>query len=148
MTTIDTCSIPASLAPAAIWPLVARQSLAWLARTGVAARDAVLVLPFAELLAPCRRALAAEGGWMPRVETWRTLAASLGPADAGPADAPSGDRAVDSLLAERWLASLPGLRDWRRRDPAAHAQAIAEVVDTTHALMRAAATRHPDERAA
>lgn len=148
MTTIDTCSIPASLAPAAIWPLVARQSLAWLERTGVAARDAVLVLPFAELLAPCRRALAAEGGWMPRVETWRTLAASLGPADAGQADAPSGDRAVDSLLAERWLASLPGLRDWRRRDPAAHAQAIAEVVDTTHALMRAAATRHPDERAA
>ena len=153
MNTIEACSIPAAMAPVDLWPMVARQSLAWLARSGVAVRDAVLVLPFAELLTPCRRALAAEGGWMPRVETWRTLAASLGPAetalgDAGHAEAPSGDRAVDALLAERWLATLPGLRDWRRRDPAAHAQAIADLVDTTHALMRSAATRPPCERSA
>lgn len=147
LSTITTYHMPAELSPTAMWPRVARHTLAWLDSVGAVPRDAVLVLPFAELLPPCRRALAAEGGWMPRVETLRTLAASLGPAEAPAAESPSGDRALDQLLAERWLASLPGLCDWRGRDPAAHAQAIADVVDAAHALMRAAAGQSPPQRA-
>lgn len=148
MSLIHTASIAATTAPAELWPLVARQCAQWLAQAGLSARDAVLLLPFAELLPPCRRAWAVQGGWVPRVETVRTMAATLGPPEVASAEAPSGDRAVDQLLAERWLASLPGLRDWRRRDPAAHAQAIADVVDAAHALMRAAAAQAPADRAA
>lgn len=120
----------------------------WLAVVAVPARAAVIVLPFVELLQPCRRALALAGGWMPRVETLRTLAAALGPPLSGSPESASGDRAIDQLLAQRLLLGLPGLREWRRRDVAAFAQATQEVVQATHALARAAQAVPPPEREA
>jgi hypothetical protein len=46
----------------ALWGRVAIQSQAWMAQQGLLARDAVLLLPFAALLAPARAAFAAAGG--------------------------------------------------------------------------------------
>ena len=40
----------------AFWLRLAQQASAWLAEQGLVARDAVLLLPFAQHLAPARRA--------------------------------------------------------------------------------------------
>jgi len=146
VTPVDFQPLNAASAPDEFWPELAAAVRHWFARQGVPIRDAVVVVPFAELLPLCRRALAADGHWMPRVETLRSLAASLGPPTAGVAEMPSGDRAIDRLLAERWLMSMPGLKDWRRRDPRAYEQATVDIVEATHALMRAAAAQEPSQR--
>ena len=141
MSAIESALLDPTLTPDRFWAQVSALALGWLDRHRLSSRDAIIVLPFAELLPLCRRALALAGGWMPRVETLRSLTASLGPlADDAP-DAPSGDAAVDSLIADRWLAQLPGTREWRRRDRAAYDHAVADVVQAAHALIRAAAAQ-------
>ena len=95
-------------------------------------RDAVVLLPFVQLLAPARRAFAAAGGWMPRIETTRTLAASLGPPPRrGPASSAGASR-HDTLLAMQQLAGQRWAADWSRRDPRGFAQSAARVVATAH----------------
>src|SRR6478672_4086338 len=61
------------------WDAIAADCAAWARQASVAWRDVVVLVPFVELLAPARRAFARLGPWMPRIETTRTLAASLGP---------------------------------------------------------------------
>ncbi|MBI5255315.1 MAG: PD-(D/E)XK nuclease family protein [Burkholderiales bacterium] len=118
----------------------------WAQRHALVLRDAVLLLPFADLLPVARQAFAADGGWQPRIETLQTLAASFGPPPTVPAQAPSGDVAVDRLLAGALLATLPGVREWRRRDPAAFEQAIGDVVQAAHVLRRGALSLSADAR--
>jgi ATP-dependent helicase/nuclease subunit B len=62
------------------WARIAALITAWAQSGGVALRDAIVLLPFAQLLPHARQAFARAGGWLPRIETTRTLAASLGPA--------------------------------------------------------------------
>jgi ATP-dependent helicase/nuclease subunit B len=143
---IDQHQLHAAAPPDQFWKDMAAAARHWLGLQDVQARDAVVVLPFAELLPLCRRALATDGQWMPRVETLRSLGATLGPPPVGVADMPSGDRAIDRLLAERWMTSLPGLKDWRRRDPRACEQATVDIVEAAHALMRASAAQPPPSR--
>src|SRR6516165_2681064 len=130
------------------WDAVAKQVSSWLADERRAMRDAVVILPFVQLLAPARRAFAASGAWLPRIETTRTLAASLGP----PAPRGAGELgwgiAHDTLLATQRLAAQPWAAEWSRRDPRGFAAAATRVVTTAHALMAAAAAVAPDERGA
>ena len=65
---------------ASAWRATATAIRGWLEERGVDRRDAVVLVPFVQLIDPLRRALAADSGWMPRVETARTLAEGLNPA--------------------------------------------------------------------
>ncbi|MBP6902939.1 MAG: PD-(D/E)XK nuclease family protein [Burkholderiaceae bacterium] len=153
---IHRLALPGTLTPAALWPWLAGQVWAWLAQQGAALRDTVLVLPFLELLPPARQAFAEAGtagaaAWQPRIETLRTLAASLGPWP-GTAQAedgqPCGDAPLDRLVAAELLRRQAGLGGWQRRDPLAFDAAVAEVVEAATALLRGAAARPPGEREA
>ena len=130
------------------WDSAAKQVSSWLVREQVALRDAVVVLPFVQLLAPARRAFAASGAWLPRIETTRTLAASLGPPPPRGAAELGWGIAHDTLLATQRLAAQPWAAEWSRRDPRGFAAAATRVVTTAHALMAAAAAVAPDERGA
>ncbi|HRD95309.1 MAG TPA: hypothetical protein PLA97_02765, partial [Rubrivivax sp.] len=79
MSAIEQISLAEGWRVESLWADVARHCQHWLAGRGLAARDAVVLLPFAALLPPARQAFAALGGWQPRVETPLTLAAALGP---------------------------------------------------------------------
>src|SRR5689334_2817474 len=91
--------IPLEIAPGDPWPRVVRAAQAWADGQGVAMRDAVMLLPFAQHLPLARRAWIALGGWMPRVETTQTLARSLGPGAAPQPGQISFDGALDRLTA-------------------------------------------------
>jgi ATP-dependent helicase/nuclease subunit B len=130
------------------WDSAAKQVSSWLVREQVALRDAVVVLPFVQLLAPARRAFAASGAWLPRIETTRTLAASLGPPPPRGAAELGWGIAHDTLLATQRLAAQPWAAEWSRRDPRGFAAAATRVVTTAHALMTAAAAVAPDQRGA
>jgi ATP-dependent helicase/nuclease subunit B len=128
------------------WMVIAGRVAAWSAAHGLALRDIVLLVPFAQLLAPARRAFASTGAWMPRIETTRTLAASLGP----PTEPGSGELgwgpAHDTLLAMQTLARQPWGGEWSRRDSRGFARAAARVVATAHQFMSAVAAVPPGER--
>jgi ATP-dependent helicase/nuclease subunit B len=132
----------------ALWGRVAIQSQAWMAQQGLLARDAVLLLPFAALLAPARAAFAAAGGWQPRIETPLTLAASLAPPPVPEPGQCSGDMALDRLNAGNLLRRLPWGVAWAGRDPAGFAKVTNDVVQAAQALREAAHAKAPAEREA
>jgi ATP-dependent helicase/nuclease subunit B len=130
------------------WPALAQRTLAWLGHGRLSARDAVLLLPHAGLLAPARAGFAQAGGWQPRIETPATLAASQGPPATPVAGALSGDATLDRLNARALLLRQPLGVGWRARDPRAFDDAVARMADTAAALWRAAHERPPAQRAA
>ena len=79
------------------WRRVAAVSADWLAGQGAPLRDAVLLLPFAQQLAPARRAFLARGGWLPVLATTHSLASALGPTPLAAPQQISGDAPVDAL---------------------------------------------------
>ncbi len=119
----------------------------WARQASLSWRDAVVLVPFVELLAPARRAFARLGTWMPRIETTRTLAASLGPQPA--VDVESGfDAALDTLVATQLLARERWGAEWVRRDRRGFEHAAARVATTARELARAASSRAPSSRTA
>ncbi len=130
------------------WPAVARAALGWLSRRGVEPRDAVVLLPFAALLVPARAAFGAGGGWMPRVETARTLADSLGPPPAPVPGEPCGDPVLDRLQAAALLRRLPSMAARERADRRAFEAVVERFVGAAGELREAAFERPPAERAA
>jgi ATP-dependent helicase/nuclease subunit B len=131
-----------------LWPDVARRSRAWLHARGLAVRDAVVLLPFAALLPPAREAFAAVGGWLPRIETTQTLAASLAPPVAAAPGQLSGDPVLDGLHAAALLRRQPWGAERERQDRRAFTHIVAALVDAALALRRAALLRPPEGRAA
>ena len=131
---------------AGLWQAAAVRAQAWLAQQGLAPRDAVLLVPYAALMAPARAAWAALGGWQPRVETPLTLAATLGPPLAHTPGLCSGDGTLDALSASLLLRGLPWGAEWAGRDPAGFARIVASVVDAAQALRSAALQRAPVAR--
>ncbi len=111
-------------------------------------RDAVLLVPFAQLLPLARDAFAQAGGWNPRVETTQTLAASLGPQAAAERGQITYDAAVDALSAAQLLRSQAWGAAWAGRDPRGFEHAVDQVVATSHELARAAAAVPPAARSA
>ncbi|HEX4235096.1 MAG TPA: PD-(D/E)XK nuclease family protein [Caldimonas sp.] len=128
------------------WDAIAHRVVGWAEAAGLALRDVVVLVPFLQLLTPARRAFAAVGGWMPRIETTRTLAAATGP------DLPRGSGEIgwgfahDTLLAMQMLSRQAWVADWPRRDPRGFAQAAARVVTVADELMTAAANVPPGDR--
>ena len=133
---------------AAFWPALADTVQAWLRARDLPARDAIVLLPYAELLAPARAAFAAAGGWQPRVETTRTLAASLAPTQAADAGQLSFDGVVDRLTAAAMLLRQPWAAAWARSDARGFEHAVAAVADAAQALARAAQAQPPTQREA
>lgn len=133
---------------AAIWDGVARRAAQWLESNGLPARDAVLLLPFAQHLAPARRAWMKLSRWQPRIETTHSLASALGPSALPQADQLTGDAAIDALAARALLRGQSWAESLRAEDPRAHAAAVQRLVEAAHALARAATLRDPSRRAA
>ncbi|HEU5295130.1 MAG TPA: hypothetical protein VFU71_10090, partial [Burkholderiaceae bacterium] len=79
MRTIETIALTPAVRPAQLWRSVAEAARSWLAQRELQAADAVLLVPFADLIGPARRALAIDAKWLPRMHTPRTLATALGP---------------------------------------------------------------------
>ena len=146
MATIERRPLEKDAAGGDRWDRVAGAALAWARNEGVLLRDAIVLLPFAQLLPLARRAFARAGGWQPRVETTRTLAASLGPAAAAGGGQISFDAAVDALSAATLLRSQPWGVAWARRDARGFEQATVAVTTTAHALAQAAFALPPGER--
>jgi ATP-dependent helicase/nuclease subunit B len=129
------------------WPALATRVQAWLRQQAVLSRDAVVLLPYAGLLPVARAAFARLGGWQPRIETTRTLAASL----ALPAPVAVGqisfDLATDRLSAAALLRGLAWGAAWARHDARGFAAAVSDTVLAAQALLRAAHAREPEARA-
>ena len=130
------------------WHRVAGACADWLAGRGAPLRDAVLLLPFAQQLAPARRAFLARGGWQPRITTSHSLASALGPTALAAPDQLSGDAAIDMFTADRLLAGQSWVQPLKRSSPRDYRVAVARLVDTAQALTRAAAQVPPEARAA
>jgi ATP-dependent helicase/nuclease subunit B len=129
------------------WPRLAREASAWLREQGLDARDAVLLLPFAQHIAPARRAWVRIGGWAPRITTSHSLASALVPTPlAGPQQL-TGDAAIDAFTADGLLAGQSWARELKARDPRAYATALTRLVETAQALRRASDQRAPAARA-
>ena len=129
------------------WDTIAARCAEWAREGSVSWRDAVVLVPFVELLAPARRAFARLGTWMPRIETTRTLAASLGPPTA--ADGESGfEAALDTLVATQLLGRQRWGEEWMRRDRRGFEHAAARVATTARELARAASSLAPSSRPA
>jgi ATP-dependent helicase/nuclease subunit B len=124
------------------WADIAALAAQWAAQRRLDLRSVIVLVPFLQHLGLARRAWAARGGWQPRIETTRTLAASLGPATRAGEGQLSFDVGTDRLNAARMLRS----QSWRPRDPLAFDQAVAVIVETAHDLARAAAALPPAER--
>lgn len=130
------------------WRRIAAVCSDWLVERRVPLRDAVLLLPFAQQIAPARRAFLARGGWQPRIATTHSLAAALGPTALASPDQLSGDAAIDAFTAARLLAGQSWMEALRHGNPRDHRVALARLVDTAQALARAAAQVPPHARAA
>src|SRR3982751_5303546 len=129
------------------WDDVAARVRSWAADQALPLRDVLVLVPFVQLLTPARRAFAAGGGWMPRVETTRTLAASLGPPPRRGSGELGWGMAHDTLLAMQHIADQHWASEWARRDRRAFAQGAARAVATAQQLSAAAAAVAPDQRA-
>ena len=138
--------IPLTDEAGAPWDDLATRVSAWAAERALPLRDAVLLLPFNALLAPARAAFARREGWSPRIETTLTLAASLGPPSRIEPPQPSFDVAADRLVAARLLREQSLGQALARRDPRRFDHAVGTVVETAHALARAAYERAPARR--
>lgn len=130
------------------WRRVAATCADWLAGQGASLRDAVLLLPFAQQLAPARRAFLARGGWQPQLATTHSLASALGPSLLPLPGQISGDSPVDTLAADDLLAHQSWAQALKREDLRTYRLALARMVETAHAFARAAAQRDPALRAA
>lgn len=121
----------------------------WAESQALPLRDMIVLLPYAQLLPPARQAWARGGGWMPRIETTQTLAQSCPPVGSANNDgALSFDVAQDTLMGAQWLGSQAWARAWAQADAPGYAQALGAVVQSAHALARAAAAVPPDLRPA
>ena len=130
------------------WGVVVSRVVEWARVNSIELRDIVVLAPFAQLLPLARSAFAQAGGWSPRIETTRTLAASLGPAAPAEPGQITFDAAVDALAAAQLLRSQAWGAGWARRDPRGFEQAVDQVVATSHDMARAAAAVPPAERPA
>lgn len=130
------------------WRAIADKVLAWAGDEGLALRDAVLLVPFAQHLPLARRAFAQQGGWQPRIETTMTLARSLAPPAEVDASQLRFDGALDRLSARRLLRGQSFGQALQRRDARGFDHAVGALVKTAHALARAAAAVPPARRQA
>jgi ATP-dependent helicase/nuclease subunit B len=131
---------------AGFWLAVVKQVTSWWTAQRMHPRDAIVLLPYAGLLPPAREAFARQGGWQPRIETTRTLAASLAPPVAATPGQIGFDLATDRLSAGALLRGQAAGAAWARRDARSFDAAVVALVNTAHALLRGAHERRPEAR--
>jgi len=148
MAEIASINLDFAQAPSTLWDEVAAAVCAWAQAHGVVLRDAVLLVPLPQHLPLARRAFGRRGGWLPRIETIRTLSQGCPPRAAGAEDAVSFDVVQDRLRAAQMLRSQPWARQWERRDAKAFEQTVARLVDCAHRLARHVAALAPAQREA
>jgi ATP-dependent helicase/nuclease subunit B len=146
MATIARQALDSGPIDSSFWPRLAGVAADWLRARGISPRDAVVLLPHAAALSPARAAFARQGGWQPRIETTRTLAAALGPPPTVDEDSLSGDRTIDRLTAAMLLRRHAP--PWLSGNARAFDDAVAATVDTASALREAACAWPPQDRAA
>ena len=146
MTTIVSHVLAPGVQPADMWRAVAQATHAWLDEQHLAVADAVVLLPFADLLTPARRAFAERSLWMPRLHTARTLAAALGPPVARAAGELTGDGAIDRVTARELLRKQAWAREWHQRD--AHGFDCGPAAPRSHGTCAAQACRCDGARGA
>ena len=146
MAEIASINLDFSQAPSAAWDALAGEVIAWAEVEGLALRDAVLLVPLPQHLPLARRAFGRRGGWLPRIETLRTLSQACPPGPAAPEGAVSFDVVQDRLRAGQMLRGQPWARQWERGDSKAFEQTLVRLVDCTHRLARQAAACVPSER--
>ena len=130
------------------WPALVVHVRSWAAMHAVELRDAVVLVPYAQLLPLARGAFAQAGGWSPRVETTRTLSANLGPPPPHESGQLTSDAVLDALTVAQLLRTRAWGATWSTHDPRGFEQAVDQVVSTGHELARAAAAVPPAARAA
>lgn len=148
MATIARVALENAADAASPWAAVVACVTEWARAESVGLRDAVVLLPFKQLLPLARAAFARAGGWSPRIETTQTLAAGLGPVAPPERGLITFDAAVDALAAAQLLRSQAWGTAWAGRDPRGFEQALAQVVATAHQMARAARAVPPAERPA
>jgi ATP-dependent helicase/nuclease subunit B len=131
---------------AAAWDRVVAEAMGWGVPRMVAWRDAAVVVAAPSQAAGLRRAWTARGGWVPRIDTARDLAASLGPPGAAGAVAPGSDPISDRLEARRRVRTSADLAAWLAGDERRLGLAARHVADLAEALARAAAGQDPAQR--
>ncbi len=131
---------------AGFWPALAKQVVGWCTGQSLSLRDVIVLLPYASLLPVARATFARRAGWQPRIETLRTLAASLAPPMAAAAGQISFDATTDRLSAAVLLRGQARGAAWARRDARGFDAAVAAMVDAAQALLRAAHERTPELR--
>jgi ATP-dependent helicase/nuclease subunit B len=141
-TTADAATLPEW------WAGVAASVSRWAAEHTLALREVVVLLPFAQLMAPARSAFAQAGVWMPRIETTRTLSATLPQVSSPEPGELTGEAAVDALVALRMLRAQPWSRAWLQRDPRSLESAAADVASLAKAFAQTLAAVAPGQRAA
>ena len=122
------------------WQAVVRRIEAALASGGGSPDRWLVLLPYAQLIDPARRAWAASHptGFAPRFETTRNWAAGLAPWWPALTDL-SGDMARDSLVAEALVDRMAR----GQRDPALRAELVSRLVDAARQLVPLAAAVPP-----
>ncbi|MFC3685940.1 PD-(D/E)XK nuclease family protein [Hydrogenophaga luteola] len=127
------------------WTAVVRRIEAAVATDGGSPDRWLVLLPYAQLIDPARRAWAASHptGFAPRFETTRNWAAGLAPWWPAPTDL-SGDMARDSLVAEALVDRMAK----GQRDPALRAELVSRLVDAARQLAPLAAAVPPGQRTA
>jgi ATP-dependent helicase/nuclease subunit B len=136
MAAIATIAASAGAVDADFWPRLAHAVRAAWRKQGIEPRDAVVLMPYANLLPVARAAFAQTGDWQPRIETPATLADALGPPAAWAEQQVTGDMRIDGLQAQRMLAAT--------EQGAGLAQTLAALAQ---ALSQAQAAWPPEERA-
>lgn len=126
------------------WALVMEAVDQRLCQAQVIASRAVVLLPYAQMMAQARRAWVARhpDGLSPRFETSRNWASSLAPFLPGSSDM-TGDMARDSLVAAAWLERVAG----RSVDRSLQPVLVSRLVEMTRQLAPLAAAQPPAQRA-
>ena len=148
MATIERQTLETTPSGAERWAAIAERVTDWTHVRGIALRDAIVLVPFAQLLPEARRAFAGAGGWIPRIETTQTLVAALGPPVPAQPGQVSFDSTLDALSAAALLRSQAWGAAWARRDARGFEQAVDALATTAQALVRGAAALPPSARPA
>lgn len=142
--------LPASSGPeieggASNWASVIETLSQALAQRGVEPGGALVLVPYAQLMAVGRRAWSSHcgDGFAPRFESSRNWAASLQPFMPGPTDL-SMDTAHDSLVAAAFIDRVAPAR----ADAALRAVMVTRLVEAARQLAPLAAAQPPEQRAA
>ena len=118
----------------------------WAAASALEIRDAIVVVPFAELIRPVRDAWAKVGGWMPRIETSVSLKGALAKMKERGANDLTFDVATDRLTGTALLRSVPALAAMSKDEARVFGGAVKDVVDLAQAVARRAGSLLSSER--